>query len=202
MTRESRPYTDQDVEIAAAALLRRSSVPAESGFHAPTPGEMNAWLADRARAVLDALTADGWVRRDQLAEEIAQAIEAECIDSEWPNDDISANGKTAAAIARQHSTPTNGDDTVSRQPERVPFEGEPPAVKAGDRVEVRDGAGDWHPARAHSEPRYATDPRRSPTKLYLAVAVTFVGPRESLAPVDVFAGDVRPARTEEPTHDV
>jgi hypothetical protein len=31
---------------------------------------------------------------------VAEEIEAECIDPEWPNDDISVNGARAAAIAR------------------------------------------------------------------------------------------------------
>lgn len=38
-----------------------------------------------------------------------------------------------------------------------PFTGAPPAVKAGDRIEIRDSAGDWHPATAASEPRYDVD---------------------------------------------
>ncbi len=36
----------------------------------------------------------------------------------------------------------------------VPFDGTPPAVKAGDLVEIRDAYGEWHPTVAKSEPRY------------------------------------------------
>lgn len=53
---------------------------------------------DRARTALEAVVGD---IRKQIAEEIAQAIEAKTIDPEWPNDDVSENGKYAARIARE-----------------------------------------------------------------------------------------------------
>lgn len=36
----------------------------------------------------------------EVCEQIATAVEKECIDPDWPNDDISANGKVAAAVVR------------------------------------------------------------------------------------------------------
>ena len=39
----------------------------------------------------------------------------------------------------------------------VPFEGTPPEVKAGDRVQIRDVDGEWHDVIANSEPRYDYD---------------------------------------------
>jgi hypothetical protein len=36
----------------------------------------------------------------RVREQVARQIEAECIDPEWPNDDVSRNGALAAQIAR------------------------------------------------------------------------------------------------------
>lgn len=44
-------------------------------------------------------TEKAMVRR--VVEKIAQAIEAECVDLDWPNDEVSRNGARAAAIARE-----------------------------------------------------------------------------------------------------
>lgn len=43
---------------------------------------------------------------------------------------------------------------TTTQPRRMPFQGTPPNVGDGDQVEVRDAAGNWHPARCGSVPRY------------------------------------------------
>ncbi len=36
----------------------------------------------------------------------------------------------------------------------MPYDGTPPDVAAGDPVEIRDAAGDWHPTVARSAARY------------------------------------------------
>lgn len=46
---------------------------------------------------------------------------------------------------------------MTQRPQRMPFDGTPPAVSPGDPIEVRDAAGNWHPARCGSEPRYDED---------------------------------------------
>lgn len=64
----------------------------------------------------------------------------------------------------------------------VPFEGTPPPVKAGDRVEILDTSTDrWLPAVAASEPRY--DHEHAIGKTYLTVAVEMPEPHRSLGDV-------------------
>ena len=46
---------------------------------------------------------------------------------------------------------------MARRPLCIPFEGTPPDVRPGVAIEVRDAAGNWHPARCGSEPRYDVD---------------------------------------------
>lgn len=41
-----------------------------------------------------------------------------------------------------------------RRPTLVPFDGTPPAVRAGDQVDIRDAFGRWRRVEARSEPRY------------------------------------------------
>lgn len=73
----------------------------------------------------------------------------------------------------------------------MPFPGTPPAVRAGDAVEIRDGAGQWWPATALSGPRYDQS-RGSGRTVWLTVLVrTEDGFEENWA-----ADGVRPAATE------
>jgi hypothetical protein len=76
------------------------------------------------------------------------------------------------------------------QAKAVPFEGTPPAVKAGDAVEIRDASGVWHHARAVSEPRYDF-PKALGGRCYLTVAVLAAGWGQVNWPAEA----VRPAET-------
>lgn len=51
----------------------------------------------------------------------------------------------------------------------VPFDGDPPSVKDGDAIEIRDGSGNWHPSIAKSAPRY--DLANAIGKCWLTVSV-------------------------------
>lgn len=46
---------------------------------------------------------------------------------------------------------------MTRRLQLMPFDGTRPDVHPGDRIEVRDAAGKWHPARCGSEARYDTE---------------------------------------------
>lgn len=81
----------------------------------------------------------------------------------------------------------------------MPFTGTPPAVAAGDRIEIQDAAGDWHPAVALSGPRYDHETAYGRT-VWLTVAVR----TEDGYEVNWGAEKVRPVTPasdgEEPSH--
>jgi hypothetical protein len=64
--------------------------------HRPPPGAFGGWSevhdAQVRRLLAGALT--------EVLEQVAQAVERECVDEEWPGDDISRNGKLAASVVR------------------------------------------------------------------------------------------------------
>ncbi|MEV0616134.1 hypothetical protein AB0I81_22665 [Nonomuraea sp. NPDC050404] len=59
-----------------------------------------------SRSYLDADPRCGAVRAGlaalltEVCERIAQAVEARCIDPDWPSDEVSVNGELAAAVIR------------------------------------------------------------------------------------------------------
>ena len=63
-----------------------------------------------------------------------------------------------------------------RQVVNIAFDGDPPAVGPGDRVECRTARGEWVPMVAHSEPRYDAD-NAFGGRCYLTVAVSAPGGR-------------------------
>jgi len=78
----------------------------------------------------------------------------------------------------------------------VPFEGAPPAVGPGDRIEVRSAGSEWRPAVARSEPRYDWS-NCIGGRCHLTVSVSVHGydsplnwPAEAVRPVAAEAGGV------------
>jgi hypothetical protein len=88
--------------------------------------------------------------------------------------------------------------TERRWPPVQPFDGQPPPVKPGDQVEIRDAHGKWWPAVAVSKPRYDFD-RGIPPRTHLTVAVDGRPPFRWAGPVNWPAEHVRPASGEEPS---
>lgn len=74
----------------------------------------------------------------------------------------------------------------------MPFGGEPPAVSAGDAIEIQDAHGKWWPATARSGPRYDRETGYGRT-VWLTVAVT----TEEGWDVNWGADKVRPASSGE-----
>lgn len=93
-----------DGDLRATAIEAAFQALEANGVVAKLTGD--SWMvevlaAERAAIIAAAYDAMAPHIRRQVAEEIADAIEAECIDPDWPNDDISVNGARAAAIARE-----------------------------------------------------------------------------------------------------
>lgn len=76
----------------------------------------------------------------------------------------------------------------------VRFDGTPPAVQAGDPIEIQSYDGTWWPACARSEPRYDWQ-RAIGRRCYLTVAVDGRAPYRWAGPVNWPAEHVRPAST-------
>ena len=69
----------------------------------------------------------------------------------------------------------------------VPFDGIPPAVQAGDVVDIRDAYGRWRRVEARSEPRYDVA-NALDWRCYLTIAV----PMPDGSVINWPAADVRP----------
>jgi hypothetical protein len=85
-----QPYTDTDVDVVDNELSARLVL------------EPDDLYREMARAVLDALCAAGWAARAEVAEEIAQAIEA----YDGPLSD--GPRTTLARVARAHGETGHG----------------------------------------------------------------------------------------------